>query len=152
MMIEGLGQQNYGTLNWGDGLITDPAVIANKKLSDPNLFFQQLLKKPYRRQVIVGVHVYPPSISKVKGASTPAGSGLMLHAVAAFTGDEFHDLSTPSAYLAHAVHEGEQCGQWPVPPPVAVPWLPQQARLLLQWCEAQSGGTRTHCYLRAKFV
>lgn len=69
MMIEGLGQQNYGSLNWGDGLITDAVVIANKKLSDPNLFFQQLLKKPYRRQVIVGVHVYPPSISKVQKAS-----------------------------------------------------------------------------------
>jgi hypothetical protein len=68
MMIEGLGQQNYGSLNWGDGLITDAAVIANKKLSDPNLFFQQLLKKPYRRQIIVGVHVYPPSISKVHTA------------------------------------------------------------------------------------
>jgi hypothetical protein len=73
MMIEGLGQQNYGSLNWGDGLATDPTVIANKKLSDPNLFFQQLLKKPYRRQVIVGVHVYPPSISKVQKGITQQG-------------------------------------------------------------------------------
>lgn len=71
MMIEGLGQQNLGTLNWGDGLITDAATISNKKLSDPNPFFQQLLKKPYRRQVIAGVHVYPPSISKVAAVQSP---------------------------------------------------------------------------------
>ncbi len=69
LLIEGLGQQNYGNLNWGDGLITDAATIAQKKLSDPNPFFQQLLTKPYRKQVIVAVHVYPPSISKVRRLS-----------------------------------------------------------------------------------
>ena len=29
MMIEGLGQQTYGSLNWGDGLVTDHDTIAN---------------------------------------------------------------------------------------------------------------------------
>jgi hypothetical protein len=65
LLIEGLGQQSYGSLNWGDGLITDHNTIARTGLSDPNPFFQELLRKPYRRQVIAAVHVYPPVISKV---------------------------------------------------------------------------------------
>lgn len=64
-MIEGLGQQSYGGLNWGDGLITQQSVIQQYGLSDPKPFFQQLLASSYRRQVIVAVHVYPPAISKV---------------------------------------------------------------------------------------
>ena len=40
LLIEGLGQQNYGNLNWGDGLITDSATIAAKGISDPNPFFK----------------------------------------------------------------------------------------------------------------
>jgi hypothetical protein len=65
LLIEGLGQQAHGGLNWGDGLITDRDTIARGGLSDPNPFFQELLTKPYRRQVIAAVHVYPPAISKV---------------------------------------------------------------------------------------
>lgn len=71
-LIEGLGQQMYGGLNWGDGLITDSSVIARSGLSDPNPFFQELLAKPYRRQVVVAVHVYPPAISKVWEVPQPA--------------------------------------------------------------------------------
>lgn len=39
-LIEGLGQQTYGALNWGDGLITDRDTISRTGLSDPNPFFQ----------------------------------------------------------------------------------------------------------------
>ena len=65
LLIEGLGQQSYGSLNWGDGLISDRNTIARTGVSDPNPFFRELLTKPYRRQVIAAVHVYPPVISKV---------------------------------------------------------------------------------------
>ena len=65
LLIEGLGQQSYGSLNWGDGLITERNTIARTGVSDPNPFFQELLTKPYRRQVVAAVHVYPPVISKV---------------------------------------------------------------------------------------
>ena len=68
LLIEGLGQQSYGSLNWGDGLITDRNTIARTGVSDPNPFFQELLTKPYRRQVVAAVHVYPPVISKVCNA------------------------------------------------------------------------------------
>jgi hypothetical protein len=74
LLIEGLGQQAYGSLNWGDGLITDRDTIARSGLSDPNPFFQELLTKPYRRQVVAAVHVYPPAISKVGWA--PCSSGV----------------------------------------------------------------------------
>ena len=50
-LIEGLGQQSYGAMNWGDGLITDPATISQFGLSDPNPFFRELLTRPYRGQV-----------------------------------------------------------------------------------------------------
>ena len=69
LLIEGLGQQSYGSLNWGDGLITDRDTIARTGVSDPNPFFQELLTKPYRRQVVAAVHVYPPVISKVMSIS-----------------------------------------------------------------------------------
>ena len=65
-LIEGLGQQNYGNLNWGNGIIIDETVIQQKGLSDPNPFFQTLLSKPYRRQVIAAVHVYGPTVSGVR--------------------------------------------------------------------------------------
>ena len=69
-LIEGLGQQNYGNLNWGNGIITNEAVIQQKGLSDPNPFFQALLAKPYRRQVIAAVHVYGPTVSGVRPLRT----------------------------------------------------------------------------------
>ncbi len=71
-LIEGLGQQNYGNLNWGNGIITDETIIQQKGLSDPNPFFQTLLSKPYRRQVIAAVHVYGPTVSGVRPPDVPA--------------------------------------------------------------------------------
>ncbi|KAK9803427.1 hypothetical protein WJX72_011774 [[Myrmecia] bisecta] len=61
-VIEGLGQQGYAK-NWGDGLVTDPAIISKNGLSDPNPFFQSLMTQPYLSQVVIGPHLYPPSIS-----------------------------------------------------------------------------------------
>jgi hypothetical protein len=61
-LVEGAGQGNLGK-NWGDGTAADPTVISSRGLSDPNPFFSALLQKPYLSQVIIGPHVYPPSIS-----------------------------------------------------------------------------------------
>ena len=39
--------------DWGDGLITDPAILrAHPLASDPNPFFRTLLTKPYLNQVL----------------------------------------------------------------------------------------------------
>lgn len=64
-LVEGAGQGALGK-NWGDGTATDPNVISSRGLSDPNPFFSALLQKPYLSQVIIGPHVYPPSISMAK--------------------------------------------------------------------------------------
>ncbi|EIE18857.1 hypothetical protein COCSUDRAFT_59785 [Coccomyxa subellipsoidea C-169] len=61
-LVEGAGQGNLGK-NWGDGTAVDPNVISSRGLSDPNPFFSSLLQKPYLSQIIIGPHVYPPSIS-----------------------------------------------------------------------------------------
>ena len=59
-IVQGCGQQGLAK-NWGDGLATDPAVIA-AGASDPRPFFEALLKKPYLQSVLLGPHVYPPSV------------------------------------------------------------------------------------------
>ena len=64
-LVEGAGQGALGK-NWGDGIATDPQVISSRGLSDPNPFFTALLQKPYLSQVIIGPHVYPPSISQAQ--------------------------------------------------------------------------------------
>jgi hypothetical protein len=46
----GTGQNKFG-LNWGNGFITDRAVINKRGLSDPNAFFSALVKKPYHHKV-----------------------------------------------------------------------------------------------------
>ena len=61
-LVEGCGQGSLGK-NWGDGIATDPQIISSRGLSDPNPFFSALLEKPYIDQIIIGPHVYPPSIS-----------------------------------------------------------------------------------------
>ncbi|HSW86842.1 MAG TPA: cellulase family glycosylhydrolase [Rhabdochlamydiaceae bacterium] len=71
--IEGCGQGGIGC-NWGDGFCTDPTLIMQNGLSDPNRFFQTLLTKPYLNQVVISPHVYPPTVT---GQSTNySGSGL----------------------------------------------------------------------------
>jgi aryl-phospho-beta-D-glucosidase BglC (GH1 family) len=61
-MIEGTGQSGLNA-NWGDGFATDPQLIAQKGLSDPNPFFTKLIDKPYVNQVVISPHIYPPSVT-----------------------------------------------------------------------------------------
>jgi hypothetical protein len=42
----GTGQNMFG-LNWGNGFITNQDIIGSRGLSDPNDFFQDMLRKPY---------------------------------------------------------------------------------------------------------
>lgn len=60
-MVEGTGQVSYG-LNWGDGFITDPAIIAKSGIDDAGIFFRQVVRKPYANHVIVSPHMYGPTI------------------------------------------------------------------------------------------
>lgn len=48
-MVQGTGQA--AVVNWGDGFVTDYTTINSRGLSDPNIFFQMVLQKPYLRQV-----------------------------------------------------------------------------------------------------
>jgi len=61
--VEGGGQTGLRGVNWGNGFATDRALIAERGLSDPNPFFEGLLKRPYRASVVVSPHVYGPSVS-----------------------------------------------------------------------------------------
>jgi hypothetical protein len=45
--INGAGQTGF-KINWGNGFCTEPALIQQYGLSDPNPFFKALLSKPYR--------------------------------------------------------------------------------------------------------
>ena len=62
-LVEGTGQTAFPGLNWGDGFVTDRALIKQYGLSDANLFFGALLSKPYLNLVGVSPHVYPPSVT-----------------------------------------------------------------------------------------
>jgi aryl-phospho-beta-D-glucosidase BglC (GH1 family) len=68
-MIEGTGQAGYN-LNWGDGFVTDKSIIKSTGIDDPNRFFQNLVSKPYKNNVIISPHIYGPSISLNTHAST----------------------------------------------------------------------------------
>jgi hypothetical protein len=61
-LVQGAGQLAMG-LNWGDGTVTDPGLIAQYGLADPNPFFKALLKRPYRAAVAITPHLYPPSVT-----------------------------------------------------------------------------------------
>lgn len=61
--IEGTGQVNGLLLNMGDGFATDPTLIKERNLSDPNRFFTEVLTKPYRDRVVLMPHVYGPSVT-----------------------------------------------------------------------------------------
>jgi hypothetical protein len=68
-VIEGCGQAGLAK-NWGDGLATDPALIASRGLSDPRPFFTALLDKPYVNQVVAGPHIYGPSVARTQADMT----------------------------------------------------------------------------------
>ena len=69
MLVEGCGQTNLGK-NWGDGTAVDPKVVADYRIDSANDFFKQLIGKPYKSNVVVAPHVYPPSISKSTAENT----------------------------------------------------------------------------------
>ena len=64
-MIEGTGQVSF-KLNWGDGFVTDQRIIKQYGIDDATDFFRKLSGKSYRTNVIIGVHMYGPTISKNK--------------------------------------------------------------------------------------
>lgn len=61
--VEGAGQTGF-QVNWGDGFVTDPALISRFGLSDPNPFFRDLLRKPYRSRTVISPHVYGPTVTR----------------------------------------------------------------------------------------
>lgn len=61
-LIEGTAQHPI-QMCWGDGFVTDGAVLAQHGLSDPRPFFDELLQKPYLNNVIISPHYYGPSVS-----------------------------------------------------------------------------------------
>lgn len=71
--IEGSGQGGAGA-NWGDGFVTNQALIQQNGLSNPNSFFQSLASKSYLNQVVLSPHVYPPSVTNA--GSNFSGNGL----------------------------------------------------------------------------
>ncbi|MDP1880662.1 MAG: cellulase family glycosylhydrolase [Parachlamydiaceae bacterium] len=70
--VEGTGQGGIDA-NWGDGFATDPALISQYGLSDPNPFFKELVKKPYANQVVISPHIYPPSVTYANKNYSGAG-------------------------------------------------------------------------------
>lgn len=87
-VLQGCGQPALAK-NWGDGLATDPAVIAKLNLTDPRPFFDALVSRPYAKNVVLGPHVYPPSVWDTQ-RSQPAGNK---------GNDLFERLTTSFGYL-----------------------------------------------------
>ena len=78
-LVEGTGQTAFPGINWGDGFVTDPALIKQYGLSDANLFFGPLLSKPYLNNVGVSPHVYPPSVTFQNTVRPPPPHGCLIH-------------------------------------------------------------------------
>eukprot|EP00775_Hariotina_reticulata_P004256 gene4256-4507_t len=97
-LFEGTGQNMFG-LNWGNGFITDQAIIQQKGLSDPTNFFRQLLTRDFAKAAIFTPHVYPPTITK-----------------STFLGKELWEQSrTAFAYLQNTGFcDGGTCTRFPV--------------------------------------
>ena len=87
-VLQGCGQPALAK-NWGDGLATDAAVIARLNLTDPRPFFDALVSRPYASNVVLGPHVYPPSVWDTQ-RSQPAGNK---------GSDLFERLTTSFGYL-----------------------------------------------------
>jgi hypothetical protein len=67
-------------LNWGNGFVTDKALIDEWQITDANPFFQALMERPYLERVVISPHLYGPSVSHRKDfykvrRQAPAGSG-----------------------------------------------------------------------------
>lgn len=88
--MEGCGQGPLGK-NWGDGIATDPQIIKSRGLSDPNPFFQALLQRPYIDQIIIGPHVYPPSISQAAEETQAIHPIALAQLIVLIEGEPEHD-------------------------------------------------------------
>jgi hypothetical protein len=53
-------------LNWGNGFVTDKAIIDGWGITDANPFFQALMERPYLERVVISPHLYGPSVSHRK--------------------------------------------------------------------------------------
>eukprot|EP00884_Botryococcus_braunii_P017419 jgi/Botrbrau1/4360/Bobra.105_2s0008.1 len=63
-LVEGCGQQSQKlAVCWGDGFFADDHGCRMKGGQSARSFFCQLLRKPYRGQVILSPHIYPPSVT-----------------------------------------------------------------------------------------
>ncbi|KAF6250478.1 glycoside hydrolase superfamily [Scenedesmus sp. NREL 46B-D3] len=61
--VEGTGQTSYG-LCWGNGFVTDTAIVAKHGIDDASPFFRRLVRRPYVGQVVISPHEYGPTIRK----------------------------------------------------------------------------------------
>lgn len=61
-MVEGTAQGGYN-LNWGDGFVTNQSIIRATGIEDASPFFEAVITKPYRDNVIISPHMYGPSIA-----------------------------------------------------------------------------------------
>ncbi len=63
-LIEGTGQESIGA-NWGDGFCTDQSKLTST--GSPLPFFNTLASKPYADWMVLGPHVYGPSVTNADG-------------------------------------------------------------------------------------
>ena len=61
--IEGMAQLPI-QMCYGDGFVTDAALIQQYSLSDPRPFFDAVLQRPYLNNVVISPHYYGPSVSQ----------------------------------------------------------------------------------------
>lgn len=91
---------------WGNCFITNATLLQrySPPLSDPNKFFQTLLRKPYRRRVVLEPHLYSTSVTNIMYNRTEAAK---LREWARFT--ESWGYLTKEGYC----HKGD-CQRFPV--------------------------------------
>ena len=51
-LVEGGGQANYCSTNWGNGFATNSAIVKDNDISDATPFLQAVLAKPWLAQVL----------------------------------------------------------------------------------------------------
>jgi len=110
LVIEGTGQVGTGPANnWGDGYAT--SVGEGPPEAGAAAFFTAALAAPYAANLVLGPHLYPPSISmRAAGAGDGGPPGLAGR--------------LDSSFGAHTLPPGYCGGEGASPPPCrAFPWL-----------------------------